>query len=426
MIDTLRADHLSHFGYHRDTAAALDSFAAQATVFQRCQAPSSWTNPSMASLFTGLFTARHRTNQFGATLSEELITLAELVQHHGWHTAAICFNPGVRSELNFDQGFETFDEYLGKATDYPDIDEMVSRLSTWLGANPRRPFFLHLHPMNVHGPYRVPKQNRSVLLGQPPGREFRYYGKTMQSIMRKKELQLRETIEDAYLQSLIDQYDTAVRYSTDKVAEILAILRDYGLYDNSLIIITADHGEELFDHGGFSHGFSLYREMLHVPLYIKLPGQTEGKSSTSEVNLVDLYPTVAEILGIELEHAVDGRSIWPLIREPDSPQASDRAGLAQVAWRNRCVGRSIAAGRFKLIEISSNYEGLRDQLRLYDRHRDPGETTDLSESHPEIARELHAQLKQQFAFHQELAVAEPENRLEKLDQKRLRALGYIQ
>jgi hypothetical protein len=137
-----------------------------------------WTNPSVASLFTGLHTARHRTNAFGAVLGEEHTTLAEVLRDGGWSTAAISFNPGVRSELNYDQGFEHFDEFLGKSSKYPHMEEMIDRAIEWIDDRPPGPFFLYLQPMNVHGPYRVPPEARTALLGRPPSNEFKYYART--------------------------------------------------------------------------------------------------------------------------------------------------------------------------------------------------------------------------------------------------------
>jgi arylsulfatase A-like enzyme len=427
VVDALRADHLSHYGYHRDTAPGLEAFSSQATRFEDCHAPSSWTNPSVASLFTGLHPARHRAHELGAVLAPELDTLAEILTSAGWHTAGISFNPGIRSELSYDQGFDSFDEHLGASTDYPDISEMLSRVREWLDHRPDQPFFLYLHPMNVHGPYRVPEDQREVLLGRDPGREFRYYGEPMRGILRRGELQLREQVSPSYLESLVDSYDTAIRYSTDQLGILLEMLSDAGVYDESLIIITADHGEELFDHGGFSHGYTLHREVLHVPLYLKLPHQSEGRVAQEAVGLMDLLPTIVDLAGIDVEAVTDGRSLLPLITAGSGGEPfAVEPRVYQTARRQRCVARAIADERFKLIEIDRNYEGLRDAVLLYDQINDPGEFTDFSSERSEVVVRLRRRLRRQLGELARLAVAEPDIRLEDLDQERLRALGYLE
>ncbi|RLE18987.1 MAG: hypothetical protein DRJ65_20745 [Acidobacteria bacterium] len=427
VIDALRADHLNQYGYHRDTASAIENFAASSTRFADCSAQAPWTKPSVASLFTGLQTARHRTNTFGMALPTELTTVAEILKSRGWNTAAISFNPNICSELDFDQGFESFDEFLGKSTAYPHMEEMISRVATWLDGQPEQPFFLYLQPMNVHGPYRVPKQARANLLGQPPGREFKYYGDWMKGILRKGEFELRDQVRGPYLESLIDQYDTAIRYSTDQLAELFAMLSRHQLYDDTLIIVTADHGEELFDHGGFSHGWSLHREALHVPLFIKLPGQSDQGVVKVPVNLIDLFPTILEAAGIETDLDLDGRSLVPLILghgEPDSDQSRER--LTQTAWKSRCVARGISSRGFRLIEIERNYERVENELRLYDLDGDPREENDISGRHPQITKELRQELHRRFDELTQAGGPQPENRKDLLDQDRLRALGYVE
>ena len=426
VIDALRADHLNHYGYHRDTASGIDDFVASSTRFADCSAQAPWTNPSMASLFTGLHTVRHRTNTFGAALPTEFTTLAESLQGNGWNTAAISFNPGVRSELNFDQGFDSYDEFLGKASAYPHMEEMIKRVAAWFQNPPQQPFFLYLHSMNVHGPYRVPKEARDKVLGRPPGREFKYYGDLMKDILNNGQIELREQVSDAYLESLTDKYDTAVRYSTDQLAQLFALMTQHQLYDDALIIVTADHGEELFDHGGFSHGWALHRESLHVPLFIKLPGQGQGRVVESRVNLIDLFPTILEVAGIRPDLNLDGTSLVPLIMGyGDSNSDQDRERLTQTDWDRRCVARGISAQGFRLIEIERNYERVENVVRMYDLARVPREENDVSGLHPKIAQELRQELHRRFDELAQKAGPQPENRKDQLDQERLRVLGYV-
>jgi len=429
VIDTLRADHLSHYGYHRATAQSLDEFAETASLFTDCTSPAPWTVPSVASIMTGLHPVHHRLERLGFALPEELSTVAEALREGGWNTAAISFNPAVRTDFGFAQGFDLFEDHRGKFGAYPDIAKMVRRVDKWLDDNPPQPFFLYLQPMNVHGPYKVPARKRSVLLGRPPGRQFRYFREPMRSIMRKGRLDLRDEVDAAYLESLVDTYDTAVRYTTDQVARILARLSQRELFDDTLIIITADHGEELFDHGGFNHGTSMHGELLHVPLYVKMPGQREGSRVSAPVSLLDIVPTVFDAAGLSSLHHMDGTSLVPLLEQPRATASfGRRPRVYQSAWRNHFVGSAITAGHFKLIRIDSNYERVANAWRLYDLDSDPSEHIDLSEIHGEVLSSLQDELESAISRYEKHAGPMPEDRRGLLDKDldRLRALGYVE
>jgi arylsulfatase A-like enzyme len=247
--------------------------------------------------------------------------------------------------------------------------------------------------------------------------------------MRKGRLDLRDEVDPAYLQSLVDKYDTAVRYTTDQVARILAVLSNRGLFDNTLIIITADHGEELFDHGGFNHGTSMYRELLHVPLYVKMPGQRQGSRVSAPVSLLDIVPTVLDVAGLRSLHDLDGTSLVPLLEQPLAAASFDRRPrVYQCAWRNHFVGSAIARGNFKLVRIDSNYERVTDAWLLYDLESDPGEHSDLSEIRGEVVSRLRYDLERAIARYESQAGPVPEDRRALLDRDldRLRALGYVE
>lgn len=427
VIDTLRPDHLNHYGYGRATAAGFDRFAAQATRFDEAFSPSSWTAPSAASLHTGMLPTRHRLSEYGTGLGGELTTLAEILQANGWHTVGHSFNHHVSRKTGFAQGFDDFDDFLGSSQAYPDVSAMVERVAAWLAAAPREPFFLYLQPMNTHGPYRVPPAAQEALLGRAPSRDFLYYGPLMSDIVRGSKLERRADVDARVLESLVEQYDTAIRYTTDELGRVFSLLEQAGHYDDSLIIVTADHGEELFDHGGFSHGYSLHRELLRVPLYVKLPGQTQGGSARARVSLTDVVPTVVDLLGVPLPARADGVSLRPLLpgAGAGAPPFADRALVHEVNWPERCVARAILSGRYKLIEVTRDYEGRRGASLLYDVERDPGERTNVAREHPEVVGQLRGRLDETLAQAAATAIGQPEIVIKKLDQDRLRALGYL-
>ncbi len=413
VLDTLRADHLSQYGYPLDTSPALAAFAATATRYTQAWAPSPWTVPSTAAILTGLHPLRHQLRHPGDVLPEAIDTLPEMLRREGWHTAAYSYNVSVSPKHALDQGFDQFTRNTGKVLGYPNAGRMTRAAKAWV-AEQTEPFFLYLQPMNCHGPYKVPSERRSAVLGHTPSTAFEYYGPMMRKILKEGRLAAREKVTGAHLSSLQEQYDTAIRYTTDEVAEVFDALRAAGRYDAATIVLTADHGEEMFEHGGFSHGYSLHREVLNVPLLVKLPGQTQAQEVNTPVTLMDIAPTVLVAQGLALP-PLDGA---PLDR------AADRALVFDINWPRRIVGQALLEGGFKLLSIKQDYTGRKDTLLLYDTLLDPGETQDLSAEMPAKASEMSSRLSVLAAG---LAGSiEPDNVLSEMDQAQLEALGYLE
>ena len=423
VVDTLRADHLSHYGYERDTAGPIDAFREEATLFTRAYSTAPWTGPSTMSIHTGLSTLRHGGNHHGDALPADAETLAEQLSAAGFATHGISYNHNVSQKTGFDQGFDHFNDFLGNATAYPDIGNMVKKVDAWLADAPSEPFFLYLHPMNVHGPYRVPKSSRSKLLGYPPSRDFEYYGDPMGPIMRKSELERREQVTPEILTSLVDQYDVAIHYSMEQLARILDAIDARGLLDDSVVILTSDHGEELFDHGGFSHGFTLHREVLHVPLYVHLPGQDAPATVDRVVSTLDIVPTVLELAALPVSDDLDG---YPLFAdEADLP--ADRVLVQQTAWTKRAEGLSMIQDSGHLIDLLQSYDSPEPSLELYDLEADPQEQVDLAGSEADRLATLRRRLEERIAsLSREEHLAAPTNVLDDMDVEMLRALGYVE
>ena len=418
VLDTLSADHLRQYGYALHTSLGIQPFTAQATRFDNALAPSSWTVPSTATLLTGQHPLRHRLRTSGDVLPATALTLAERLAAAGWTTAGFSHNIHISPRRGFDQGFAGFVVPEGKVLAYPHAARMITQVQAVLDAHPAEPLFLYLQPMNCHGPYRVPEARRSDLLGRPPRSEFRYYDDLMRSVLAGG----AETPSEAYRTSLQETYDTAVRYTLDEVGGLLDHLRAVGRYDNALIILTADHGEELLEHGGFSHGYSLHREVLHVPLFIKLPGQTVPTVVSPAVTLADVVPTVLEAVGVPTEGVLDGISLVPAMRgEPLAP----RNLIADVGWKRRCVALALQTAGWKLITIAQDYRGRADEDLLYDVVADVHERHNLAAERPELVVELKATLSEEVA---RLASgsAEPAQDTTDMTTAQLEALGYAE
>lgn len=421
VVDTLRADHVSHYGYSRDTGRGLDRFASHSILFENAYATSSWTGPSTVSILSGLTPARHWAAFIDPASVSKPPSIAETLREKGWRTGAISANLAVSKSAGFARGFDWFVEAHG-ASPYPDVGRLLTLAARWISRS-RRPFFLYLQPMNVHGPYLVPPRDEAALLGREPSRGFVYWAGPMREAMSGK-LEARRAVDDAYLESLADQYDSAIRYTLDRLGEFFARLERMGVYDETLIIVTADHGEELFDHGGFSHGFSLHEELVRVPLYVKPLGSRSGRRVEELVSVIDLAPTVLDAVGYAGVTKLDGLSLLQL-RERSGDHAAERDLAFQVRWPKRCIAHGIRSGRHKLLRIEENYEGVRDEVRLYDLIDDPHEKKNLAATNSALAAELSRRLDRLVDDDAERRSPLPRQLFEGVDVQALRALGYL-
>jgi arylsulfatase A-like enzyme len=271
--------------------------------------------------------------------------------------------------------------------------------------------------MNTHGPYLVPPDARERLLGRPPSPLFRYYDETMGGILEGN-VALRAQVTPEYVRSGIERYDTAIRYSTDALGALLDELERAGRFDDALIVVTADHGEEFFEHGGFSHGYTLHEEAVRVPLIVKLPGQREPRAIEARVSLLDVLPTIVDAVGAKLEAPVEGASLVPLIRG-EGPAPARGAIRLTAEFSPRLVGSAWIEGDEKLLSVQESYDGQRGAAHLYDLRADPGERRDLAGERPQRTAELAARLRDAAP-----APAAASDLAEGLDAERLRALGY--
>jgi arylsulfatase A-like enzyme len=382
VVDSLRADHLSHQGYEFPTAVSLDAFRADAALFEQAFAPTPSSVPSVASLLTGSMPVRHRLGR-EERLAPDVATLASRLQDAGYATLALSHHAGVSAESGLDRGFERFEGTRSGLFEYPDASEAVDFVRELVAHDPPRPFFLYLHLMNVHAPYRVPQDRQAVLLGRPPERAMRFTDALMRGVMRG-DPGAASRVGTQHVRSMTEQYDTAVRYTLDRVGEILRLVEHAGIYRDALVVLTSSHGEELFEHGSFGHGATLHRELLHVPLYVKRPGPPDGRRFDAPVSLLDVAPSVLDLLALP-PLAADGRSFAPWLRGEAQPDP-ERVLLHEIPAPGGGGARAIAAGRYKLIALPDG------RRLLYDRVLDPRETEDIALAGGELVRELSARL----------------------------------
>lgn len=465
MVDTLRADHLSCYGYDKPTSPEVDAFASDAVLFEDAQAPSSWTKPSVGAIFTGLPPTSHGAVGPRNVLAPEAETLPELLKKAGWRTGAMSDNPFITREFGFGQGFERFEQLepdvitngtlIGKVLF---MLRMRSLVGDWfgvgdaihVGAFPRveqavsfiddardgdAPWFCYVHLMEPHLPYDPPREYAEQF-GFPAGEEYErppvYNGILPHQKAPEPPAGLRE--------KLVAQYDGEIRDMSKAFGELLDALRERGEYDDTVIVFVGDHGEEFHEHGGWTHGHSLHAEVIHVPMIVRVPeslapGQTVGRGTRVEgvVTTIDLFRTLVDVQGLTYprltddKQFVDGRSLYRCLVGADGRKpvtvlsAGERPFLSEVTMGSAEL-RSIRYGQWKL--IVSRTDPLNETVQLFVPATDPTEQRDFAKSKPDMVADLRRRLDAWLEVYEGARLTRSERDLDDDTRNRLRQLGY--
>lgn len=354
LIDALRADHLGCYGYERETSPHIDELSKSSVVFNQAISPSSWTKPSIPSLFTSLYPSRHGVFEGSSKdteghitsdiLQDTLITMAEVFRDNGYSTVAFIHNAQLRGFLGFSQGFDLYNDRAG------DAEEINTSFLSWLETRPEVPFFAYLHYLDVHFPYQPPSPYDTIFGNYKSDIDF--YSKEWK-ILRRRINDGEIELADEDLERMISLYDGELRYLDDQLGILLEELKARNLYDNTLLLVTADHGEEFLEHGKIGHGQSLYNELLHIPLIMKFPADSwRGSRIDRPVELVDLLPTLTDYLGWNPPIPSSGRSLLPFITGKETQDPETLHTYSELYHRGTYM-RSIMKGRYKLIETYS-------------------------------------------------------------------------
>ncbi len=430
LVDTLRPDYLGAYGFAGDVSPGLDAFAREAVLFERAFAQAPWTKPSIASLFTSLHPETHRVlthrGRYGDAagvapttdaLADEATTLAESLHAAGYATAAFVANPWLLAEHGFGQGFEV---YRGPDAMPIPAHRLLRLAREWLATrDAKHPFFLYLHFMDVHGPYRAPKADYEAVRQSPTLGPSRPMSEAERARLRTYLLRApwAQSDQAVDVREWRARYAAGVRVLDRQLGRFLEELEKSGALDRSIVVVTSDHGEELADRGGWDHGHGLDDHQLHVPLLVRLPGGALGGRRVSDVvSLVDVMPTLLAWAGVPVPASAQGRDLTPVMRGDATEERPTFAG--GVKWNPEL--RSVRTAEWKLIE-----DGRSGTARLFDLARDPEERTDVAATRPDVATELASKL----AEHRRKLAAAPSLAPAKVEvsgdmQKRLEALGY--
>jgi arylsulfatase A-like enzyme len=416
MVDTLRADHMSLYGYERPTTPFIDRLASEAIVFERARSQAACTFPSVNSLLTSRYAFDFYVQGEGEMgIPAEYPTIAEILRGRGYHTIAVSASPIVRSTPSkenpnggFGAGFEVFDESClwGDAAS-------VNGRALELLREVQEPFFLYLHYMDPHGNFAPPEDYQKQFAGPYDGHDFIAAGDFNPIAEMLYNDGPEFDISDRDLQHLVDLYDDEILYFDGQLEQLVASLREDGLLDRSLLVFTSDHGEEFLEHGHIGHCRGVWDTLTRVPLFMRIPGLDGGGRVDAAVQLIDILPTLFDTLGIDdADIPFEGTTLRSLL-EGGKP-------TRDYAFTDQSKYRAADDGRWQFI-----LDGVESKVTLYDLRADPLEQKNLfTQNHPEGDRMgaiLNGWLKdtgQWVRFDEALAAS-------KAKEEELRALGYL-
>ena len=422
VVDALRGDHLGYAGYSRPTSPNIDALAEESVVFTQCYSQGTKTKPSIASLFVSQYPSQHSIiegnredadgNYFSPILNTSLKTMAEYLKESGYNTVGLLEQGQLRKYMGFGQGFNYYNSYLILANLIND------EFFDWLPFNKHRKFFAYLHYQDVHAPY-TPIEKYSNLLGIKKVGNVPTHGKAWQKAKddwRKSKRDHNNKItrlQESEVQALIDSYDAEIRAIDDDLGQLIQVLKEKKLYNNSIIVLTADHGEGFNEHGLLGHGNSLYEEVINVPLLIRFPDKKYSGVINSPVQLIDLLPTLLDYLKIEKSEGVVGRNLITYLDGEINPEEYP-------VFSEMVSSFMIRKGDMKLI-----YNRNLEKLELYDLKNDHEEQNNLALQKPDLAVQMKNEIIDWIDNNKTHQIKATEISIDTKTIKNLKSLGYL-
>ncbi len=419
VLDTTRADKLGCYGSNLGATPNIDQLAEQSVRFERCYAHAPWTLPSFASLFTSLNVPEHGAGgQLGQfrRLSDERRTLAEVLGDAGYATAAIVNVDFLSTTFGVTQGFEHLDhKAFPNNVDVRRADETTDAALSWLAERPHKPFFLFVHYFDPHLVYDPPDEFRQRFAGRLDrnNRAWTFGTRSQITAFRRGQTTFsREIIKRAE-----KLYDGEIAFTDQQVGRLLEGLQATGLDESTLVVLTADHGEEFADHGGFEHGHTLFDELVRVPLILRMPGTLAPGVVDTRVAHVDVAPTICALTNVPPAPAFVGRDLQSVITDPDAIEIP--IVLEGNFWGPPFYGWIYDGHKFVI--------GPQGKL-LFNLDADPAELNELSAAQPKRLEEMMEDLRlarRAMDARNTSAAGEPVE-LDPDEIERLRSLGYLE
>ena len=382
-VDTLRRDHVGCYGYERNTSPNIDKLAARGVLFEDAVSQSPWTLPSFATTLTSLYPTQHGAGflepgagAYGKRMRTVFPPMAMLLLKQGYTTGAIINAPALASEFGVDRGFEFYDTT-------PRWDERLADGTTadalkWLDANKDVPFFAFVHYFDPHLDYAPPAPFDTLFNPGYQGRLGNVFDRESYQSYESDLTRIDDPAVAADWHHIRSLYDGEIAFTDQAVGELLDGLDEMGLRDNTLIVFLSDHGEEFFEHKGFEHGHTLFDELIKVPLIFSLPGTLpENTRVTEQVRMLDVVPTILDILGIKATTHLEGVSLTPLLTGTGEIAESKVALLpSRFAYSESMLygteKKSVTAYPWKLV-----YDTVTEEEMMFNLAVDPGEQVDM-------------------------------------------------
>jgi arylsulfatase A-like enzyme len=447
--DTLRADHLSGYGYERKTAPNLERMASEGALFRNNISQATWTKVSSPSLLTSLYPSTHGVKNFSDYLPASATTLGEVYRDAGYTTVSFASNLFTGQFTNLHQGFEVLHEdgSLPETGSSKTSRVYVDRLLHFFEGHRDVPFFAFVHLYDAHEPYE-PRPPYNGLFADLEKKE--QHEKDLENVRKviaeplarifgmpsREELERAGIDAEHYVDFDQDWYDGSIRGMDAEIGRIFERLRELGLDEDTLVVFAGDHGEEFLDHGKMSHGQTVYGELTRVPLIMRWPGGIpSGKTVDAVTETIDVMPSVLDLSGLAHPEGVQGHSLVPLLRDGSGSWQS-RPAISEKAktkpnegnpWPGDTESYSIIDGGFKLVHNRTRAEGA-PEYELYDAVKDPFDQADIAAQHQDVVKRLAEALEGWYKMANEAKLAPDSESGAGLSEKqleRLRSLGYI-
>jgi len=390
-LDALRPDHLHCYGYCRETSPCIDALAEESVLFENAVSQSHWTLPAHMSLMTSLYPSTHKV-YVERELEKSKITLPQILRKHGFTCFGMATHTRLRPEYGFARGF---DSYIYKEYDLQakraTAEEVTLRAANFITEAKDKDTFIFLHYFDIHTPYMPPGRYAALFdttyTGDVTGRDFRSFTKPVDNIFADP----RCEISERDLAHMIALYDGEVAHIDSSVGMLMNHLKAAETYENTMIILTSDHGEELWEHKSIGHN-TLYDEVIRVPLIIKLPEQMDQKKIKKVVQgSIDIFPTVLDVLGIPSPPQVQGNTLLPLIENPSKKWHSEAYSERLSGWNSNEYGIAVRTGHYKYIYTTrfnthdfTSFQKHDEMKELYNMDLDPHETQNIVHTEEEV------------------------------------------
>lgn len=439
-LDTLRADHLSAYGYPRTTSPNLDLFSRESTVFLNTTSQAPRTIDSHMSLFTSVYPSTHMMLDAVARLNPDFTTIPQELKRDGYHTAAFTESGFVGHQYGFQRGFDSYWEKSFATGTGGNVAETFTLASDWVRKNHQKKFMMFVHTYEAHVPY-APAEPYFGMFGEGYQGKLRGQHVTKNMIFDYNTDQVRPEPDD--WNYMVSVYDEEIRYLDEYVGRFMATLRETGVADDTIVVILSDHGEEFMEHMMFGkHAHAIWQPQVHVPLMFRIPDfQSVSDRIDTPVSLVDVAPTVLDLLRLPIPDQFVGRSLIPVLRDtveieeetPDPYEFSENHGYALRAL--------LRGDRYKLIHNYGRSEGKQEfldlyptysknltpygEFELYDLWRDPGETTNIFGDLADVAGPMKEELTRRLE--QAKASSKPPTAgvMSEAEKEELKNLGYM-